>query len=245
MVFGMIRIGITTSEFPVIVQDLKDKFHSSKEGPFRTAFPNTYIDAVVAAGALPVLLSPLPAKIAAQQIEGLDGLLLCGGPDINPRRYHQRRHVISNVANAEAENTELLLLRQAQKKDLPVLAICRGLQLLNVASGGSLIQHMPDHPELSPTHQKLEGSPLLHKVQLTGSLKKMYGTKNVLTNSHHHQAIDFLGENLAVLAEAQDGIIEAVASTIHPILAVQWHPEITNDGQTAHSGLFEWLIKAV
>jgi putative glutamine amidotransferase len=199
--------------------------------------PDSYVASVTAAGAVPVLLPPVPQIEAA--LGRLDGLVLAGGGDIDPAAYGATRDPACGPSSAERDRAELDLAAAALAAGLPVLGICRGLQILNVALGGTLHQHLPDlvgHEGHAPepggygAHEVsvAPGSRLasiLNRTDLTDHLP-------VLVPTHHHQAVDALGAGLAASARATDGIIEAAELDPgqHPFaVAVQWHPEAGGD----------------
>jgi putative glutamine amidotransferase len=202
--------------------------------------PRRYSDMVAAASGLPVLLPPLPG--VADVLARLDGLILSGGGDIDPASYGAARDPASGLANPDRDDAELELARQALDDALPVLGICRGLQVINVVLGGTLIQHLPDvvgHDGHSP-EQTRHGS---HKVSVaSGSqLARLLGRTEADVPTYHHQAIDQLGDGLVPTAWADDGTIEAVelAEPASFMVAVQWHPEAGED-----PSLFDALIAA-
>lgn len=197
----------------------------------------TYTDALVAAGATPVLLPSLDPAHADGVVAAIDGLVITGGGDIDPQRYGAHDTASTGI-DPVRDSWELALVDSAQRRGLPVLGICRGCQILNVARGGTLHQHMwgtEEHPELRDAGRLATGH---HDVTLTGVLTELYGKDRRRVNSLHHQAIDSVGTGLEVVATASDGHIEAVASPQGPgALGVQWHPERLTDEQP----LFEWI----
>lgn len=202
--------------------------------------PRRYSDMVAAAGGLPVLLPPLPG--VADVLPRLDGLILSGGGDVDPARYGAATDPACGPANPDRDTAELDLVRQAIDSALPVLGICRGLQVINVFLGGTLIQHLPDvvgHEGHSPEEAR-HGS---HKVSVaSGSqLARLLGRTEADVPTHHHQAIDRLGDGLVATAWADDGTVEAVelAEPASFMVAVQWHPEAGDD-----PSLFDALIAA-
>lgn len=203
--------------------------------------PVSYVDAVASAGAVPVLLPPVDAAgAAASAIDGLDGLLLTGGADVDPAVYGAEAEPKTRGLRPDRDRWEAALLRAALARDLPVLAVCRGAQMLDVALGGTLHQHVPDvvgHEghmaevgQYGPIHVKLHpGS------RLAGILGDEADVR-----CHHHQAIDRLGEGLEVSATTDDGLVEAVEAPGHRfVVGVQWHPEVTDDRR-----LFDALVAA-
>lgn len=189
-----------------------------------------YAEAVAAAGAVPVLLPNLDPAVAAETIDRLDGLLLSGGGDIDPARYgaHNTR---STDIDARRDRWELSLAAAAAEAGVPTLGICRGLQMLNVAAGGTLRQHVwtdgGDHPDLLPAgHTHLEVG--RHEVAFEeGSrLRTVYGVERRVVNSLHHQGIDRLADRFAATARTPGGAIEGIEATDGwEAMAVQWHPE--------------------
>lgn len=192
-----------------------------------------YTEAVQRAGGRVVLLpiDPADAERPTEVLEGLDGLLLPGGADIDPARYgHTPHHALGPVSGA-MDAVQLALADAAIAADLPLLGVCRGMQVLNVASGGTLHQHLPDVVG-DEEHRRVPGSLGVdneHPVDLEPSslAAAAAGTAEPRTRSHHHQAVDSVGEGLKVTGrDRRDGVIEAIerpASTF--CLGVQWHPE--------------------
>lgn len=193
-----------------------------------------YARGVIDAGGLPVHL-PIDLE-PADIVHRLDGLLLPGGTDIDPTQYGAGRHDELLAVEPERDRFELDLLACAIGRDLPVLGICRGLQLINVLGGGTLHQHVAPHARFDLPPETEE-----HTVELKdGSiLHRLYGpTRKV--NSLHHQTIDVPGENLTVTAIAEDGEIEGIEHETAAILAVQWHPEMMVG--RADDPVFRWLV---
>jgi putative glutamine amidotransferase len=201
-----------------------------------------YSRAVVAAGGVPVLIPGDPS--AAEVVGRVDALLLSGGGDVDPARYGEKASSLCGGIDTERDRAELAVVGAALDASLPVLGICRGLQLLNVALGGSLQQHIlgvTDIPHLtfSPRHH------LAHEVRLEpdSQLATVMGGECVEVNSIHHQAIERLARCLRPVGYAHDGLIEAVEWPGKPVLAVQWHPENLTD-RPQHLALFRWLTRA-
>lgn len=204
--------------------------------------PHSYVAAVVAAGGVPVLLPPVDAVDAAARraVDGLDGLLLTGGADVEPSLYGAAPLATTQAPRADRDGWELALLDAALASDLPVLAICRGAQVLNVACGGTLHQHVPDlvgHVGHQPAPAVLGTTP----VRLApGSLAATILGTEVKVPCYHHQSIDRLGDGVAAVGRADDGIVEAVELPDRRfVLGVQWHPEDGDDPR-----LFEALVAA-
>jgi len=174
-------------------------------------------------------LEPVPVKAGEPvSLEEVDGLLLTGGPDVDPRLYGQEPAPETQTPNPERDRLELGLLREALDRDLPVLAICRGLQLFNVCHGGTLIQHLPGDPHRSQQPPADPSKPA-HEVRVAPDTKlaAILGEGQYTVNSRHHQAVDRLGDGLRVTAKsAEDGIIEGLERPDKKFaVGVQWHPE--------------------
>jgi len=191
-----------------------------------------YARRVAEAGGLPVLLSQ--ETDAAQIVQRLDGIVLPGGTDVGPALYGAEPSADALEPEPARDTQELELLDAAAAAEVPVLAICRGLQVVNVWRGGTLHQHVPEHGQFEEPPDKLQ-----HEVTFTpgSALAGVYGT-SVMVNSLHHQTVDRLGEGLAVTAEAPDGTIEGLECRDAPIVAVQWHPELLPDPDP----IFDWFI---
>lgn len=194
--------------------------------------PFTYVEAIQQAGAIALIIPPDPAVAADPTaiLDRIDGLLLAGGSDIDPSSYGQQPDPATDHTTPSRDALELALTRGALARDLPVLGICRGLQLINVARGGTLIQHLPDVAGVKPQHRRNAGTFVgnEHEVALVpGSLAAAVAGETVhSTLSHHHQAVGQLGDGLIVSGTADDGVIEAVEDPSRRYcLGVQWHPE--------------------
>jgi putative glutamine amidotransferase len=190
--------------------------------------PQNYADNVAAAGGVPVLLPPVSGIENA--VSRLDGLIISGGPDIEPGRYGQQAGPQTTIVRPERDEAEIALFRAARAAGAPVLGICRGMQLMNVALGGTLFQHLPDavgHEGHSPT----PGTMAEHKVTVarSGLLAAILGEGAHLVPTHHHQGIERLGDGLVATAWAEDGTVEALELDGVFAIGVQWHPETGND----------------
>ncbi|MGO9963949.1 MAG: gamma-glutamyl-gamma-aminobutyrate hydrolase family protein [Acidimicrobiales bacterium] len=196
--------------------------------------PSAYVRSLADAGASTVILPVLQEREPTLDclVRRLDGLVLTGGPDVDPARYGAEAHPRSQAPRTQRDERELALVSAAERAGLPLLAICRGMQLLNVAYGGSLIQHLPDvvgHEEHNLTPGAFSG----HRVRIEAgsSLHKALGWEERDVPTHHHQGIDRLGGGLCAVAWAEDGTIEAVEDRAKPfVVGVQWHPEADADG---------------
>jgi putative glutamine amidotransferase len=220
-------IGISTAELRVAerVSPLPQGEPARRE----LALGLVYVAAIVRAGGLPVVLPPLTAGLAGPLLDGLDGLCIPGGPDIHPRLYGHPAHEMLGPTEPELDAFELALVTQALERRRPVLGICRGAQMINVALGGTLHQHLPACvSDALPHRQDADLARPTHRVQVaSGSrLAGALGRDVAEVNSLHHQAIDRLGEGLEAVAWAPDGVVEGVEGTGDAfLLGVQWHAE--------------------
>jgi putative glutamine amidotransferase len=209
-----------------------------------------YVRAVEAAGGTPPILPP------QQDIEALiaiiDALLLSGGPDVEPTRYGDTIvHEATYGTDPERDQFELDLFAAALRRDLPVFGVCRGIQVINVALGGTLIQDVPtEHPgaaEVGHRQQErgLDAAAVGHEVAACApELLPIFDGASLGVNSFHHQAIRRLAPRLTVVATSPDGLIEAVAMTERPsVFAVQWHPELMFERHPAHLRPFARLVE--
>ena len=210
------------------------------------SLPCEYVDVVRLAGGVPIVLPAVEGEIP-EALDALDALILPGGGDIDPAHYGGARHEANYGISAERDGFELALARAAlARRDLPVLAICRGLQLLNVALGGDLVSHIPDHFGEKTVHRHPELRPVPHMVQIEpGSrLAGILGETELEVQSVHHQAVGRLGGGLRPVAWSPDGVIEAVESDRHPfMIGVQWHPELGALADERQRRLFEELVE--
>ena len=189
-----------------------------------------YLFSLEAVGAVPLILPIYDDPEALDRYVGLcDGYLIPGGIDVNPISYGETPHPLLETTRLDYDEYQLHLIKRMLRTEKPMLAICRGIQIMNVAFGGTLYQDVSLHGPGTMRHSQREIMPggISHKVIIEeGSiLQRLYGNE-LWTNSYHHQAIKDLGEGLRVTARAEDGIIEAVEAVDHPYMhAVQWHPE--------------------
>ncbi|MGI8631633.1 MAG: gamma-glutamyl-gamma-aminobutyrate hydrolase family protein [Solirubrobacterales bacterium] len=238
-------IGVTTSE----VRVAGSAKPTDQGDPARTemVLGLSYVEAVERAGGLPVVLPPLENPAVEPLLRCLDGLLLTGGPDLDPETYGARRHPELGPTEREIDRFELSATALADARDMPLLAICRGSQALNVARGGTLVQHLPDRGESPIDHrQTLAGDRTVHPVRIaTGTrLAEIMEVEHAEANSFHHQAIDQIGTGLRPVAWAPDGVIEGVEATDRAFaVGVQWHAESLVE-RPEHLRLFEGLVDA-
>jgi putative glutamine amidotransferase len=207
-----------------------------------------YVRRVERAGGLPLLLPHVQGREALEQMAALcDGLLLTGGDDVHPRHYQQEWFDVGVPVASERDDFEMPLTRAYLSTGKPILAICRGIQLVNVIMGGTLIQDIPHfvgsthHSQTDPT-----GVPT-HQVQVDENcrLARIFNGSIIDVNSHHHQCLDRVAAGLRVVARSEEGIIEAVEHEHHPyLMAVQWHPERLGTERWLHQELFDDFVRA-
>ena len=206
--------------------------------------PKVYFEAVNRAGGIAVLLPPQPvdAEIANRVLDSLDGLIVTGGKDVDPALYGQEPHPTTDAPRTDRDTWEGALLTAAIARGLPFLGICRGAQVLNVALGGTLHQHLPD--VIGTTRYNLGGGIFAENevaVESASTLGTLVGD-GITVKSYHHQAIDTVAEGLVVTARSDDGTIQAVELASVPFgVAVQWHPE---EDAAEDARLFAGLIDA-
>lgn len=224
------RIGITTYLEPTVW----GVWHREA-----AALPKVYLDAVVAAGGVPLLLPPVGTDPSVLEI--LDGLVIAGGCDVDPASYDAAPHPQTADTRPGRDAHESSLIAAALERDLPLLAVCRGLQMLNVALGGTLHQHLPDvvgHDDHRPSPAvfgtiEVKTEPDSRVCQLLG--------ESLAVRCYHHQSIDRVADGLRVTARAADGTVEAAELPDHTFaLGIQWHPEETLDDLR----LFQALVQA-
>lgn len=227
------RIGVTT-------------YGQGVDGAY--SLPAAYVDALARSGATVVLLPPGGAQNPAVWLQDLDGLLLAGGGDIDPIQYDGHPHPTIYMLDAVRDQTEITLIRVALRANVPTLCICRGLQVLNVALGGTLIAHLPERGD-GLSHRVPPRRPAMHDIIVEAQtlLARVVGQQRMWSASWHHQAVEQPGEGLHINAWAPDGTIEGIE--LRPdehrwMLAVQWHPELTASDDPAQQALFDGLVDA-
>ena len=219
------------------------------DGNQRTGVNAAYVRALLLGGGVPLILSPLMgASLAAAALDGCDGLLLTGGEDIGPSWYGAEPSPLLEQPSQERDLFELALFAVARQRGLPILGICRGIQLINVALGGSLFQDLPSERPGPIDHSPMNARDArTHVVRLQPGSRAALAldSTQVTVNSVHHQAIRELGKGLIATGWSDDGSIEAAESESGTswILAVQWHPEEMHADRTApEHGLFSALV---
>lgn len=229
------RVGI-----PMRIEHATDRFYLSR----------FYSEAVEAAGGAPVHISLIPkAEYIDSVVEGLDGLLLPGSDsDVDPLRYGQQPHPQLGSVHTIKDETDLLAIAAAERRNLPIFAICFGLQVLNVSRGGTLIQDIQSQVPEAIKHE--QGAPRdrpSHRVRIeeNSKLARIGATADAIVNSHHHQAIESVGANLVATAWANDGVVEALEDPRPEkfVLAVQWHPELGWERDEFSQRLFKSFVK--
>ncbi len=211
---------------------------------------HTYRDAVAASGAVPILLAPVNGDDIDRLLDRLDGLVLTGGGDIHPRFYNSAVNDAMYDIHESRDLFELELARRASARAMPTLAICRGMQVVNVAFGGSLVEDIPG--EYGTEHAVLgDGAFQRHQpVRLAAGceLATLFGTTELKVNSIHHQAVRRIAPGFIEVGWGEDGVVEAIepVGDAWPLLAVQWHPEYLHaGGDVEASVLFDELVRRV
>ncbi|MFL5639650.1 MAG: gamma-glutamyl-gamma-aminobutyrate hydrolase family protein [Gemmatimonadaceae bacterium] len=212
----------------------------------RVRLTAAYVTALENAGLVPLIVPPLSSADAASAVlDSVAGLVLTGGEDVDPARYGEQRHAKVRSVNAARDATEAALIEEARARGTPVLAICRGIQILNVALGGTLVQDISSECNTNIVHD--EDGPRdsrSHEVSIEpGSLiAKAVGTEHLTVNSFHHQSVKRVADGMRVTARSPDGVIEGLESTEDDwwVMAVQWHPEEMNESpEPWDRGLFK------
>jgi putative glutamine amidotransferase len=237
----MAFVGVTTS------------LATGGKGPDRVQLGAAYIESIQSAGGIPVLLAPWHAGAALHELlANMDGLVLTGGGDVDPGLYNESVHPLAGGISPRRDAFEMELVRWALGARKPVLAICRGMQILNVALGGSLHQHIPDVYGDSITHQQeAAGYPReepTHAVEVRGGslLANLVGAGSIGVNSMHHQAVRGPGSHVVITGRAPDGVVEALEAPALGafVLGIQWHPEAMGGTSATSRALFEGFIAA-
>jgi putative glutamine amidotransferase len=235
-------IAVTTSELRR--PDDVDARPQGEPPKLEVALATLYPEAIERAGGIPIIVPLLRPDAIGALLDRVDGLCLPGGPDVQPSAYGAAPHSKLGPTEPGVDAVELALVRAADRRKLPILGICRGMQLLNVARGGTLHQHLPDVVGDGVEHRQREhGSIPTHRIDTApqSRLRAMLGGLSVEVNSFHHQAVQTLGKGLVATAWAQDGTIEAIENPgDRLVMGVQWHAE----GLLHHGPLFDLLIAA-
>ena len=217
--------------------------------PTQYMLPYGYTTSIERAGGLPW---PLPFRsdlsLIPQFVDRLDGILFSGGDDLDPTLYGETRHPQSEPIDPDRQRFELALIQEVERRRMPALGICLGCQLMNVYRGGSLVQFLPDQQREGPVeHRRLApgDSTRRHPVRLEPGtrLAAAIGKPEISVNTRHKQAVARTGKGLRVIANAPDGVVEAIEDPAHPFfMAVQWHPENLSD-EPEHLAPFRLLVE--
>jgi putative glutamine amidotransferase len=208
-----------------------------------------YHKSVAANGGIPILLPYINEEIALETLPLCDGIILSGGEDVDPQFYGEDPHPQLGPPITERDKVEIAIVKYALEYNIPLLAICRGIQILNVALGGTLIQDIPSQVKEPIQHSQIVNrSRDTHWVNIENDSKlfQLLGSLQVRVNSLHHQSIDKIASELRVVARSSDGVVEAV-EYVHPstfTVGVQWHPESMASTNAQMSNLFAELIKS-
>ncbi len=207
-----------------------------------------YMDAVVEAGGIPIMLPLSADKTTIQQLlDTVDGILMTGGHDVSPDIYGEERLDDSVVCNLARDSMEKELLEQALKKDIPILGICRGIQFMNAFLGGTLYQDLgKQHPSETEHHQKPPYDVPIHEVRIKqdSGIYRLLHKDTIRVNIYHHQAIKDVAECLKVMAVSEDGLVEAVELPQKRFVwAVQWHPEFSHRVDENSKQIFGEFVK--
>jgi putative glutamine amidotransferase len=232
---GRPLIGVTTYGPELASGDILSRF----------SLPTAYVDAVRRAGGIPVLL-PAGEPDVDSLLERLDGLVFSGGGDIDPAFHAGGSHRDVYGVVPGRDRFEIEMARRAfARPDLPLLGICRGMQVMNVALGGDLELHLPDRRGDRVLHRSAALEPTFHSVRVEAgsALDAIYATPDFPVCSWHHQELRVLGSGLLPIAWSEDGVIEGVVHDAHPFaIGVQWHPEMQLDEHPLHLRVFEELV---
>jgi putative glutamine amidotransferase len=205
----------------------------------------TYIESLKRAGAVPVLIPPQPEN-AADILEGIDGILLAGGDDCDPAEYGEEKHPSCEPMDPRRQHNDLGLARLARERGIPTLGICLGVQVMNVAAGGTLIQDIGSAIGTDIDHASEPSGRHRHDVHIEAATKlgRILGVRELNVNSSHHQAVGRVAGGLRVTAQAPDGVVEGLEDPSHPFyVGVQWHPEDMPDESSA-TAIFGAFVEA-
>lgn len=212
-----------------------------------TYTPQGFVDAVRQSNGLPLVFPVLAPADATRLIQQIDKLILAGGQDVSPQLYQEDPHPKLQATNIDRDLFEQALIVEAIKQHKPILAVCRGLQLVNVVLGGSLYQDLSLYPKWTVKHDQQPTAPQFptHEITISSdSLLHSFLPSSYFVNSYHHQGIKKLAPSLTAVAYSNDGIIEAVESTDknNKIIGVQWHPELSHSVNPLDQQLFDYFV---
>lgn len=205
----------------------------------------TYVESLRRAGAVPVLIPPQPEN-ADELVESLDGILLAGGFDCDPELYGEEPHPTVETMDSRRQSNDMSLARASRERGIPTLGICLGLQMMNVAAGGTLVQDIDSELETEIQHASEPEDRARHDVLIDKGtrLSGIVGERELNVNSSHHQAIRQVGQGLRVTAHAPDGVVEGLEDPRHPFyVGVQWHPEDMK-GEDSAGSIFGAFVDA-
>ena len=212
-----------------------------------------YLNSVLRAGGEPIVVAPqsFATDDASELLSRFDGLVLMGGPDVDPALYGQQASPNVYGVSPQQDRFESAMLRAAIANELPVLAVCRGMQLANVVLGGTLVQHLADLPNAAslvahaPGEFPVGAEFALHDVELSDGcwLARATGAVRVRGASFHHQGIDRLAPGFVPVGRAPDGLLEAIEHETHRIIGVQWHPEDTSADDPQQQGVYDAFVE--
>ena len=239
-------VGLTTSE--VRMPDPAEQIPHADAGRRELALGLTYMRALAAGGAAPVVLAPLDVAAIPSLLDAVTGLCVPGGPDVDPEHYGGPRHPKLGPTEPQLDVFEIEAVREAERRGMPILAICRGAQVLNVAHGGDLLQHLPDDVGEEVRHVRADpvGRVPEHEVEIEPDslLARVTGRERMTVNSSHHQAPDRIGAGLRVVARAADGVVEGLERPDRDfVLGVQWHAEAIAN-RVEQAALFSAFVDA-
>lgn len=213
----------------------------------RSDMPNDYVTSIILAGGTPIIIPITDEKKALlETLDIVDGIVFTGGSDVNPKLYGEDTRTETEDIVDLRDSQEILLIKEAIKRDLPFIGICRGIQIINVAEGGSLYQDIKQQLNKEINHARFDiPRDIIHKVDIKQGtlLSKIIGKISIEVNSRHHQAVKELPSNMQVSAISEDGIIEGIEYTDGTKgFAVQWHPESMLDKTEESLEIYKWLV---
>lgn len=233
---------MTTPAPWVLVTSIPRSIETTLPGRMDNATINQRFGAlIVEAGGVPVATDAWADP--QQLLERVDAVVINGGSDVDPARYGAQRHERTDPPDPRRDEFELALAHGAIERRLPLLGVCRGVHIVNVALGGSLIQHLPDVTDMN--HRDVEWGRVSHEIEIEpgSALAAALGETTAMVNSVHHQAVNRVGEGLRVTARAPDGTVEAIEDESGTVMAIQWHPEfIADDAAAEQVAVFAALV---